>query len=273
MNSSQLPDLRPFFRGAISAEEVYNFVQRLSNGLLPASVASAALTVRLQQLLTIVEQHRNHLALMATIHPSGSALIDAFVTQISGVAAKRGNGGGKSQGGSKRERAGNDSSALQKQTQLPGSASEEAVVLNEAELLVSGWAWNIVSLDAAYGETGKCWPFTLSKKMNANRLAHCPCPSKAGHESATSAAHTPLKVHKTLPVFDPFDADQMDLYGRRPTIDEMRQVLRSPFSQRELLSGKGPGVGTGRPNFRQPKTASGSGLRLSPIPPPSRTTD
>jgi hypothetical protein len=257
-------------------------VQRLSNGLLPASVASAALTERLQHLLTIVEQHRKHLALMATIHSSGSALIDAFIAKISEGAAKHGNSGSKGQGG-KRERAGDDSSAAQKRNldragskhiaQLPGSASKETVVLNEAELLISGWAWNIVSLVAAYDEDGKCWPFTLSKKVHANRLAHCPCPSKAGHESATSAAHTPLKAHKTLPAFDPFDADQMDLYGRRPTIDEMRQVFRSHFPQREPPSGKGPGGGTGRPNFRQPKTASGSGLRLSPTPPPRRTTD
>ena len=61
-------------------------MQRLSNGLLPASVASAALTERLQQLLTIVEQHSSQLALMTTAHPSGSALIDAFVTQVSEVA-------------------------------------------------------------------------------------------------------------------------------------------------------------------------------------------
>ena len=61
-------------------------MQRLSNGLLPASVASAALTERLQQLLTIVEQNCSQLDLMATTHPSGSALLDAFVTQVSEVA-------------------------------------------------------------------------------------------------------------------------------------------------------------------------------------------
>jgi hypothetical protein len=131
--------------------------------------------------------------------------------------------------------------------------------------------WNTVALEAAYGQAGKCWPFLLSKKFGDNRLAHCPCTSKAGHESATSAAHTPLKVHKTLPVLDLFDADQIDLYGRKPTSDEAKQVVRvSPFPPRESPggkrpaedgrrsstgSGKGSGKGAGRPNFRQPKTA------------------
>jgi hypothetical protein len=197
------------------------------------------------------------------------------------LAAKHGDGGSKSQSGGRREHAGSDSGAARKRgldqpssepkAQTPGSASKEAVVLNKIELLISGWIWNTASLGEAFGEAGKCWPFVLSKKMSDNRQAHCPCHSKAGHESATSAAHTPLKVHKTLPVFDPFDQDQMDLYGRKPTMEEMKLVVRAfPTPPREppsgkrhaedgrrsgTASGRGSGGGAGRPNFRQPKAA------------------
>ena len=86
----QLPSLQPFICGATTALEIYNLIQRLSNALLPRSIASAALTERIQQLLTLTTQHANQLSILTATHNSGPALIEAFITQVGDVTASTG---------------------------------------------------------------------------------------------------------------------------------------------------------------------------------------
>ena len=135
---------------------------------------------------------------------------------------------------------------------------------------MSGHIWSPVKLGGAYGQMNKCLAFVCSRKVGDNRMSHCKSHGKAGHESPSSSAHAPYKVHPTLPAFDPADADQKEAYGRSPTEEEKAMVVkRSPPEARRSdgkraapdgrrKPGKGSGSsakGKGSPNFRQPKTA------------------
>jgi hypothetical protein len=153
-------------------------------------------------------------------------------------------------------------------TQAPGSNSGEVIILADGWVFVSGHIWSPVKLGDAYGQD-KCLAFVCSRKAGDNRMSHCESHGKAGHESPSSSAHAPYKVHPTLPAFDPADADQKEAYGRSPTEEEKAMFVKQ-LSEWRRSNGKRPvpdfrhkpgkasgssDKGKGSPNFRQPKTA------------------
>ena len=210
---------------------------------------------------------------------SASQTVHLLLYPFFGTLSDSRSNAGRERGGGK-ERVGNDPHPTGKRahepspegrTQLAGSAAHEFVNMGKNSFLISGWIWDLDALTLAYG-SGKCFPVLLSKKEGDNKLAHCPCHTQAGHESMTSAAHTPFKVHKTLPPFDHRDNEQMLAYGRKPTSAESQLVVRQAFTpsheplgdkRPKTSAGKGAGKGKGKgdgkpprpPNFRQPKAA------------------
>jgi len=119
----------------------------------------------------------------------------------------------------------------------------------DPQLLCSGRVWAIGQLAKAFNTTvdAKCWEVLCSGKSNP--LRDCPCPDRAGHKSATDAAHVLERYERSAAV---------EQYSRASTPEDRAKGTGGKNSGRGGAArpkggeSKGKGHSAGGSHFRQP---------------------